>query len=58
MRILAIDVGTGTKDIMFYNTEKEIENSIKLVLPYYLHLSHKFPLCWYRIFPYPEFPYI
>lgn len=33
MRILAIDVGTGTKDIMFYNTEKEIENSIKLVLP-------------------------
>ncbi|WP_409198301.1 DUF1786 domain-containing protein [Methanobrevibacter acididurans] len=33
MRILAIDVGTGTKDIMFYNREKEIENSIKLVLP-------------------------
>ena len=31
MRILAIDVGTGTKDIMFYNTEKGIENSIKLV---------------------------
>jgi uncharacterized protein (DUF1786 family) len=33
MKILAIDVGTGTQDIMFYNTEKEIENSIKLVLP-------------------------
>ena len=33
MKILAIDVGTGTEDIMFYNNEKEIENSIKLVLP-------------------------
>ena len=33
MRILAIDVGTGTQDIMIYNTEKELENSIKLVLP-------------------------
>ena len=33
MRILAIDVGTGTQDIMIYDTEKELENSIKLVLP-------------------------
>ena len=33
MRILAIDVGTGTQDIMLYDTEKELENSIKLVLP-------------------------
>lgn len=33
MRILAIDIGTGTQDIMIYNTEKELENSIKLVLP-------------------------
>jgi len=33
MRILAIDVGTGTQDIMIYNTQKELENSIKLVLP-------------------------
>ena len=33
MRILAIDVGTGTQDMMIYNTEKELENSIKLVLP-------------------------
>ena len=33
MRVLAIDVGTGTQDIMIYNTEKELENSIKLVLP-------------------------
>jgi uncharacterized protein (DUF1786 family) len=33
MRILAIDVGTGTQDLMIYDTEKELENSIKLVLP-------------------------
>ena len=33
MRILAIDVGTGTQDIMIYDTKKELENSIKLVLP-------------------------
>lgn len=33
MRILAIDVGTGTQDMMIYDSEKELENSIKLVLP-------------------------
>ena len=33
MRILAIDVGTGTQDIMIYDSKKELENSIKLVLP-------------------------
>ncbi len=33
MRILAIDVGTGTQDIMIYDDEKELENSIKIVLP-------------------------
>ena len=33
MRILAIDVGTGTQDIMIYDDKKELENSIKLVLP-------------------------
>ena len=33
MKILAIDVGTGTQDIKYYNTEKEVENSIKVVLP-------------------------
>ena len=33
MRILAIDVGTGTQDIMIYDDEKELENSIK---PIYL----------------------
>ena len=33
MKILAIDVGTGTQDMMIYDTQKELENSIKLVLP-------------------------
>lgn len=33
MKILAIDVGTGTQDIMIYDSKKELENSIKLVLP-------------------------
>ncbi|WP_409200252.1 DUF1786 domain-containing protein [Methanobrevibacter sp. DSM 116169] len=33
MKILAIDIGTGTQDILFYDTTKELENSIKLVLP-------------------------
>lgn len=33
MRILAIDVGTGTEDIMLYNDEDLIENAMKLVIP-------------------------
>lgn len=33
MKILAIDVGTGTGDILLYDTEKEIENSLKMVIP-------------------------
>lgn len=33
MKTLAIDVGTGTQDIALYDDERELENSIKLVLP-------------------------
>ena len=33
MKILAIDIGSGTQDIMVYDSKKELENSIKLVLP-------------------------
>jgi uncharacterized protein (DUF1786 family) len=33
MKILAVDVGTGTQDIMLYDTEEPIENAVKLVLP-------------------------
>jgi uncharacterized protein (DUF1786 family) len=33
MRILAIDVGTGTQDILLFDTERDIENCFKLVMP-------------------------
>ena len=33
MRILAIDMGTGTQDILLFDSLRPIENSVKLVLP-------------------------
>ena len=33
MRILTIDVGTGTQDILLFDAYQEIENCIKLVMP-------------------------
>jgi uncharacterized protein (DUF1786 family) len=33
MQILAVDVGTGTQDVLLFDTEKEPENALKLVLP-------------------------
>lgn len=33
MRILTIDVGTGTQDILLFDADQEIENSIKMVMP-------------------------
>lgn len=33
LRILAIDVGGGTQDVLVYDSSEPIENSIKLVLP-------------------------
>lgn len=33
MKILAIDVGSGTQDIMLYDSELSIENSVKMVFP-------------------------
>ena len=33
MRILAVDMGTGTQDILLFDSENHIENSVKLVLP-------------------------
>lgn len=33
VRILAIDVGTGTQDILLFESEKTIENSFKLIMP-------------------------
>ncbi len=33
MKILAVDVGTGTQDILLFDSEKEIENCLKMVMP-------------------------
>lgn len=33
MKTLAIDIGTGTQDILLYDDRKELENGMKLVLP-------------------------
>jgi len=33
MHILAVDIGTGTQDILLYDSDKEIENCLKLVMP-------------------------
>ena len=33
IRILAVDVGTGTQDILFFESGKTIENCFKLVMP-------------------------
>jgi len=33
MKILAIDVGTGTQDILLFDSDTEIENSLKMVMP-------------------------
>ncbi len=33
MKILAVDIGTGTQDILVYNPALDVENSFKLVLP-------------------------
>src|SRR3954452_6678137 len=33
MRILTIDVGTGTQDILLFDAEQELENCVKMVMP-------------------------
>jgi uncharacterized protein (DUF1786 family) len=33
MKILTVDIGTGTQDIFLYNSDVDIENGFKLVLP-------------------------
>jgi uncharacterized protein (DUF1786 family) len=33
MRILAIDIGAGTQDVLLFDSQKKIENCISLVLP-------------------------
>jgi uncharacterized protein (DUF1786 family) len=33
MLILAADIGTGTQDILLFDSEKEVENSLLMVMP-------------------------
>lgn len=33
MKILAIDIGTGTQDILLFDTTKEVENCLQFVMP-------------------------
>ncbi len=33
MKILAIDIGAGTQDILLYDSAKQLENCVKMVLP-------------------------
>lgn len=33
MRVLAIDVGTGTQDVLLFDSEQTIENCVKLIVP-------------------------
>ena len=33
MRILCIDVGTGTQDILLYDSSQEMENCVQLIMP-------------------------
>jgi uncharacterized protein (DUF1786 family) len=33
MRILAVDIGTGTQDVLLFDTDREPENALKMVMP-------------------------
>lgn len=41
MKILTIDVGTGTQDIFLYDSDVDIENGYKLVLPSPTMIAHR-----------------
>ena len=41
MKILAIDIGTGTQDILLANTELNVENSFKIVAPSPTMIIHR-----------------
>ncbi len=41
MKILAVDVGTGTQDVLLFDTRLNIENSFKLVVPSPTMIVHR-----------------
>ncbi len=55
MRVLAIDVGLGTQDILLYDSSKNIENCIKVIIPARTQiLAKKIRECKKDIFIYGE----
>jgi len=41
MKILTVDIGTGTQDIFLYNSDLDVENGFKLVLPSPTMMIHR-----------------
>jgi uncharacterized protein (DUF1786 family) len=41
MKILTVDVGTGTQDIYLYDSELDLENGFKLVVPSPTMIIHR-----------------
>ncbi len=41
MRILSVDIGTGTQDILLYDSSLDIENAFKLVVPSPTMMVHR-----------------
>src|SRR5512138_1151787 len=41
MKILTVDIGTGTQDIFLYNSRLDIENGFKLILPSPTMMVHR-----------------
>src|SRR5215213_11682820 len=41
MKILTVDIGTGTQDIFLYDSNLDIENGLKLVLPSPTMMVHR-----------------
>jgi uncharacterized protein (DUF1786 family) len=41
MKILAVDIGTGTQDILLFDSRVDVENSFKLVVPSPTMISHR-----------------
>ena len=41
MKILTVDIGTGTQDIFLYDSQLHIENGFKLVVPSPTMIMHR-----------------
>ncbi len=41
MRILLVDIGTGTQDILLYDSRLDLENGYKLILPSPTMIIHR-----------------